>query len=305
VPSHDDEPNLDALLLVPEEISDRWAALAIGFRFQQEMLRQVHDPVPTANFAQANGFYPFEKVSDWCLGYLSAALEHALLWADFTQPLTFTEDHKVVHQFRPAQTLGRATLEAASQAVWILGAGSARECAQRHLRLIRWDYDERRKSLPLEQKSAVTDADKLLLARAKAHFEPDELTMPNGYLFIVREAAAIAKADPQEIEAIWRAASGSAHGRRWPAHVLQEVIPGEEYEAGQHRTLQIPDPQAITRVISAASEASMQGVLRYLHSAGVDINVARERAIRRVGALLPLKPGIDRGDLLRRRLGEF
>lgn len=305
MPSSNDEPNLDALMQVPEEITDRWSALAIGFRFQQEMLRQALDPAPTSNFAQANAFYPLEKVSDWCRDYLTAALEHALFWADFTQPLTFTEDHKVAHRFRPAQTIGRATLEAASQAVWILGGGSAREFARRHLQLIRWDYSERRKSLPIDQKPVMIEADQLLLERAQTHFEPDELTVPNGYLFIVRESASIVRADPDEIETIWRAASGSAHGRRWPAHVLQRVIPGEEYEPGQHRTIQIPDPDAITRVISAASTASMQGVLRYLHSAGVEIEPAREKAIQRVGALLPLKPGVDRQELLRRRPGEF
>ena len=305
MPSDNDKPNLDDLLRVPEVVTDRWSALAIGFRFQQEMLRQVHDPVPTSNFAQANAFYPSEKVSDWCRDYLTAALEHAIFWADFTQPLAFAEDHKVAHRFRPAQTIGRATLEAASQAVWILGGGSVRELARRHLQLIRWDYIERRKSLPMNQKSIMTVADQSLLERARTHFSPDELTVPNGYLFIVREAATIAGADPDASEAIWRAASGSAHGRRWPAHVLQRIIPGEEYEPGQHRTMQIPDADAITRVISTASEASYQGVLRYLHSAGVDIGVAREKAVQRVGALLPLKPSVDRDELLKRRPGEF
>lgn len=301
----DDDQELEALFPVPEEITNRWSSLAIGFRFQQQMLRQVADPASGSNFVQANELYPHEKVSDWCMGYLSAALEHALYWADHAQPLTFTSDHTVTHPFRPAQTLGRATLEAASQAVWIMGGDSAREWTRRHLRLIRWDYDERRKSLPVEEKPKMREADRQLLARAGALFDPEELAIPNGYLFVIREAAEIASLDPQEVEGIWRAASGSAHGRRWPSHVLQTVIPGAECEPGQHRTLQVPDPEAITRVIAAASDLSYQGVLRYLHGARIDIDAARERAVRRVGALLPLKPGVDREDLLRRRPGEF
>jgi hypothetical protein len=305
VPLSSDDSTVDPRLPVPEEVANQWSALAVGFRLQEAMLNQVVDPAPTSNLAAANALYPLEKVSDWCRDYLTAGLEHALLWADHTQPLKFTEDHQVDHRFRPAQTLGRATLEAASQAVWVLGGGSTHEFAKRHLRLIRWDYSERKKSLSLDEKPTMVEADRLLGERARPHFTADDLAVPNGYLFVIREAASIVGVDPDETEAIWRAASGSAHGRRWPAAVLQRVIAGQEYEPGKHRAMLIPDPEAITRVMAAASAVSMQGVLRYLHSAGVDIEAAREQAIQSVGATLPLKPGVDRDDLLRRRPEEF
>lgn len=56
------------------------------------ILHNVEDPSPDSNFAQINAIYPNEKASDWHRSYLTAALEHLLVWADIVAPLRFHPD---------------------------------------------------------------------------------------------------------------------------------------------------------------------------------------------------------------------
>jgi hypothetical protein len=131
---------------VGEAVSREWTEIAQGARLSNHVLQAMPDPTLTSNFAQINAVCPFEKASDWHRSYLGAALEHLIVWADIVAPLKFHPEHEVTFTFRPAHTLGRAAMEAASQAVWMTSGGTAKECARRHLSLIRWDYDEHRKS---------------------------------------------------------------------------------------------------------------------------------------------------------------
>lgn len=130
---------------VDEEVSRAWVEVAQGARLSSHMLSNIGDPADDSNFSVITAMYPWEKASDWCRSYLSAALEHLKLWADYAAPLKFHPQHEVTHSFRPAYTLARAALEASSQAVWMTASTSPRECAVRHLSLIRWDFEEHRK----------------------------------------------------------------------------------------------------------------------------------------------------------------
>ncbi|WP_157741370.1 hypothetical protein [Jiangella sp. DSM 45060] len=215
-------------------------------------MTQLGDPSPISNFVKINEIYVHEKASDWCRSYLRAALEHLLLWAEYVAPLNFPPDHEVTHSFRPAYTLARAALESASQAVWTMAGGSARECARRHLCLIRWDYEEHRKSLPTTNaKQHVQEMDRLLLERTAPAYKEVELKRPNHFT-VLQATAPIIDYVPEDLERIWRAASGSAHGKVWPAIDLQHVVPLAEYEPGHFRTVRIPDVVGMTEALEAA-----------------------------------------------------
>lgn len=89
--------------------ASRLKEIAIGLRVEGEILHSFGDPSEDSPFAEANDLYPWEKASDWCREYLSAALESALLWADFHMPLSFGPETKVDvrhpkerHQLEPA-----------------------------------------------------------------------------------------------------------------------------------------------------------------------------------------------------------
>jgi hypothetical protein len=257
------------------------------------VLAGIGDPAPGSKFQQVNALYPYEKSSDWCRTYLTAALEHLLLWADYVAPLRFHPEQEVVHTFRPAHTLGRAAMEAASQAVWLTAGDSARECARRHLCLIRWDYDEHRKSFsdPAAKKS-VTEMDALLVDRASPSFAADELNQPSHYS-ILRSTAVCAETKPDEIERVWRAASGSAHGRVWAALHLQHIVPLEEYEPGQYRTLRIPDADLMTEVLRIAERMTLYGVLRFADFSGADIGSLVDEAKRWLASVIPIREDAD------------
>lgn len=94
------------------------------------------------------------------------------------------------HTLRPAYTLGRAAIEAASQAVWMTVEPKALECTRRHLSLVRWDYEEHRKSLSGDAaKRKVREADRELLDRVSRQFDKRDLAPP-GYLDVLRGGCA-------------------------------------------------------------------------------------------------------------------
>lgn len=263
----------------------RWKEIATSTRWSQRVLSQVSDPADGSPFAEVNAMHT-ERVSDWCRGFLDASAEHMSHWADFAAPLKWHADHVVNHTFRPTQTLARAAMESAAQAVWIMSSNRSDECARRHLQLIRWDYSEYRKSLPQDRKHIAREQDRRLLEDVREHFAEDELRPPN-YLSVLRETASTVDRDPDEVEAIWRASSGSAHGKRWPTLALQLAMPGEEFEPGQFRTLLMPDPDAMTRALSIADGLLTYGVSRFLQLSGADVTAAHQDAMQWLEAVVP------------------
>ena len=257
------------------------------------MLQAMPDPAPSSKFAQVNAEYPFEKASDWHRSYLSAALEHLIVWADIAAPLKFHPEHEVIFSFRPAHTLGRAAMEAASQAIWVTSGETAQECVRRHLSLIRWDFVEHRKSESDPRcKARVAQRDALLLERAASKFAEADLRPPS-HLSVLRAAALVADLDADEVEAVWRAASGAAHGRVWPALALQHVVPLDEHEPGQFRTLRVPDTGPMTEVLKVAEHMTAYGVLRHADFCGVDIAVMLEQARIWLADVIPYRADAD------------
>ena len=282
--------------LVDPQHHDEWVNMAQASRVMHRVLTSVGDPASGSAFIQINELYPWEKASDWSRGYLTAALQHLLFWADHIAPFKFHPEQRVGHTLRPVQTLARAAIEASAQAVWMLSGNSAQECARRHLRLIRCDIDEQKKSLPLAEKVRMDEADKILLARVSEGCSSKDLG-PISYFDAIRSACLKVDVAPEEAELIWRAASGSAHGKRWPTLALQHVVPGEEYEPGQFRTIMVPDASAMTDVLSLADKMTTYGVLRFADYSGADIGSLLTEAKTWLGGIIPLKEGVTRDSL--------
>lgn len=291
---------------VDEKNTRAWTEIAQGARLHNHMFSAVADPAPGSNFEMINAIYPHEKASDWSRAYVVAAYEHLIHWADFIAPFKFHEDQTTRQTLRPAYTLARAALEASAQAVWMLEGGSVKECARRHLSLIRWDFDEHRKSKASdEDKQKVKDREAVLIERCAEIFTEPETRKPNGYLPVIRDAAQYIDTDPDELERIWRAASGAAHGKYWPSLDLQYVLLGDEYEPGHHRTTRVPDADGITEVLKVAYDMSSVASRRYAHHAGADVNALYIRARQWLIEQVTLKDDADPEILKRLRGSEL
>jgi hypothetical protein len=197
--------------------------------------------------------------------------------------------------------LARATIEASAQAVWLLDTRDPVECVRRHLSLIRWDLQEHRKSkLEPTEKDLIRAREDDLLRRVSQVFQPDDIKPPGGYLDVIRSAcnANGLKLEAAAAERLWRAASGAAHGKYWPTLELQHIQVGDEYEPGQHRTVQLPNSSAMTEVLEAANTMSQYGVVLFAQYSGVDVETVLGEAMAWVAQRIPLKPGTTRADLM-------
>lgn len=278
---------------VPVDAQTRqaWIEIAHAARLADRMLRRVGDPEPRSPFAQVNALYRWEKASDWHRAYAAAALEHLVLWADIVSPLRFDPEQVVQHSLRPAYTLGRAAMEAASQAVWMTATAEARECARRHVALILWDYDEQRKSLAdLDAKARVSDQRATVVERSSGLSADAPLPNPN-HLMVLRGAAPEIACDPADIDRMWRAASGAAHGKYWPSLALSEVTPVAEYEPGHFRALRIPDPAGMTEVLRTAGTMATFAVYRHAELCGADLASLAAEAMAWLKSVVPQDGG--------------
>lgn len=273
--------------------------VAHSARLMQDLLPQVGEPTLTSNFAKINALYPFERASDGCRGYLAAALEHLEMWANHIAPLSFTADAESITRFRPAQTLSRAAIEAGAHAVWVMDATTERECARRHVCLVLDDLEEQRKAALPADKATMVDRRKTMLDRLSGSFTEEEISRFPGYMAIVKDAAITANRkglnapelnDADEIERLWRASAGSAHGKRWPAFTLQTVV--KVLSVAPHTfvaTTQIPDPAAITRILQLADAIVSYGVIQFANFAGYKPQLAEMMAAakERLVAVVP------------------
>jgi hypothetical protein len=289
---------------VDEENTRRWTAVAHSARVHHRVMMTVGEPQPGSNLADVGELYPFEKVADRVRSYITAGIEHMVMWADFTAPLKFHEEQVTNHTLRPAYTLSRATIEASAQAVWILNTLDPMECVRRHLSLIRWDLQEHRKSkLDLTEKRVIQMREDDLIRRVSSVFTAAEIKPPTGYLEVIRSAcdAKSLDLDADAAERLWRAASGAAHGKYWPTLELQSIELGEEYEPNRFRSIQLPNASAMTEVLEAANTISSYAVVMYAQYSGAHVAAILREAMEWLGERVPLKPGATRDDLDRIR----
>ena len=160
--------------------------------------------------------------------------------------------------------------------------------------LVRWDYVEQRKSLVgnAQAQKAVTDLDAKLLERTAVAFPAAELQPPSHYT-VLRSTADHIGLVPDGLERIWRAASGSAHGKVWPTLALQHVVPLTEYEPGQFRTLRVPDAKGMTEVLEVAERMTMHGVLRHADYCKADSHALIGAARVWLASVVPFREDAD------------
>lgn len=254
---------------ISREQSLPWIEVAQSARILRDLFKNIGAPVEGSPLAIVDDLYPVERASTWCRSFLGAALEHLLLWADYAAPLKFHDDAVIEHNLRPAQTLARAALESASQAVWVLAAKNPPDLLQRHFVLILHDLDEQRKAaIKPEDKAQIKARDDALRADLlKAGLSQDDLRA-KGYMELIKYAAAETAgqgsrtgliSDPAEVERAWRASAGAAHGKRWPALELTVPVDGG-------RTM--PDPTAMSNMLKLADAVTAYGVARFADYSG-------------------------------------
>lgn len=282
-------------MLVDEANSRAWTEIAHGTRMHWRMFVNVGEPRAESNFARVDDLYPYERAADRARAYIYAALEHLALWADVAAPLKFhPEQNHVFHQ-RPPYTLARAALEASAQAVWMLDTTDPLECVRRHLCLIRWDLQEHKRStIEAGQKMAVEEREANLLHRITTVCSESETRPPDGYLMVLKMACEANDLDlgKEQVERLWRAASGSAHGMFWPTLALQELMELED-EAGLVHQIRMPDADGITEVLRAAYKMTQHAVLQYANYAGADFVPLIADAMRWMSELVPLEQDAD------------
>lgn len=289
---------------IPRETIEPWVAVAQSSRLLEDILSQIGEPRQGSNFERINALYPYERSSDWCREFLSAGIEHMLLWANHVAPLSFHPDTEVTHTFRPVQTLSRAAVESAAHAVWVMDQSTVQGCIQRHLSVVLDDLDQQRKAAQgSERKNYFKEAKALLLKRSEALNGEMKIDRFPGYMGIVKQAASTVAtkgsadtdlADPAVVERLWRASAGSAHGKRWPALELQFVEPGREIVPGTFETTRIPNPEAITKILNLANAVLTYGVFRFVDYSGYEpeLAVIMTEAQKRLSKKIPRRTDI-------------
>lgn len=283
---------------MPRRIIEQWVAVAHSARLLEDILSQIEAPRQGSNFDKINALYPYERSSDWCREFLSAGIEHMLLWASHVAPLSFHPDTEVTHTFRPVQTLSRAAVESAAHALWVMDQNTVQGCVQRHLSVVLDDSQQQRKAaLGSRRKGYLKEAESLLLERAEAAVGEIHIDRFPGYMAIVKQAASIVAAkgsadtdlaDPAVVERLWRASTGSAHGKRWPAMELQFVRPEREIAPGIFETSRTPDPDAITKILNLTNSVLSYGVFRFADYSGYEpdlpaiIGAAQQRLSKKI-----------------------
>ncbi|MCW2540962.1 MAG: hypothetical protein JWN95_2687 [Frankiales bacterium] len=288
-------------ILIDEDNQKAWIAVAHSTRINERILSRIGDPLPGSNFAKVAELYPFERVADRARAYLRAGLDHLVMWADFAAPFKFHQDQVLNFTLRPTYTLSRAAIEASAQAVWLMDTRDPKECIRRHLSLMRWDLNEHHRSKkgdPGEQ-AMIDIRRRELVSRVSAVFQPEDIAPPRGYLQVIKDACSATglDLDAETAERLWTAASGAAHGKYWTNRDLQTVHVGEEYEPGQHRTVQIPDPAAMTEVLEAANTITGYGVLRFADYSGVNIQSFMDEAVAWLAQNIPLRDEAYLGEM--------
>ncbi|WP_100813164.1 hypothetical protein [Microbacterium lacus] len=285
----DEAPNR---IPVDREQSRSWVEVAQSARLMRDLLTETPPAIDGSPFSIIDGDLP-ESCEKWCRAYLSSALEHLGMWADYVAPLTFHTDAVVHHDARPSQTLARAALESASQAVWVMSSRDPREVLRRHLSLVLADWAEQRKAeVDPKRKEELRQQRLQLLDILETHKinvdDPSYLTLVTAAAQEVRtKFSAGDLGDSAQVERLWRASAGSAHGKMWPSLELRVSVELD----GQPFTF--PDVDAMSAILMLANRVTQYGVFRFIDYAGHEPQLAeRLRATSlRWYARIPKVPG--------------
>ncbi|QKJ18939.1 hypothetical protein [Microbacterium hominis] len=291
----DDDPD-DPFVLSHDEMLPL-IEVAHGARILQHMFEAMGPPLPTSYLGpDADGGRGLREMAEWCEGYLDAAIDHLVLWADYAVPLKFHPDARLTFALRPALTLARAAMESAAQTIWILAAPDSEATASRFFALGVADTIEHAKATPPgpSKDELLAERDRLCEARgvtAKTFRGPT-------YVEMVRYAAELwsdagtgatveAKSDllatpesgpepedepvpaysgahftPDRVEMLWRASAGAAHGKQWVPREFGAMIAD-----GGHR-YRVPSRAAVLEVLKLAEKILTLGLVLYAQMSG-------------------------------------
>lgn len=277
---------------VPDDQSLKFTELAQGSRLIHQMHSRVGDPAAGSNFFRTAEFYPFESIAQQSRRYLDSAFEHLLFWADHVAPLKFHPDQITHFTLRPCFTLARAALEASAQAVWLLSTTDPVECIRRHVCLLRWDLDEQAKWAEGDRKKELRNEDRELVERVAKVFTAEQVRPPNGYLHVLQLACTNEdlQLNAQDVERLWRVASGAAHGKQWPDQEYRRpalTAPAELAAA------LFPDTSTMIAILEAAHQMTQTGALQHAAYSGADIAALIAKARVWMAENMPLKDGVS------------
>lgn len=273
-------------------------AAAHRARFSARLLEIAGRPRAGSKFERLGSPTPYESVERRVAGYLEAASENLIFWADMLAPLKFHPEQQVRVTLRPTFTLSRAAMEAVGQALWMLNATEVRELQRRYLAIVLWELRRRTLSeTDPEEKSRAKLAETDFVAAASRLFDAAELKCPRGYMEFVRSLSEVSgvEFEAEFLEQLWRDASGVAHGHHWVNDVMTETVPSGEDDGG---TTRIPSREALVEVVDVAAQLLNVGVLHYLDYLGADTASLIEETRTWLAEVIPLTDEAAR-DMLR------
>lgn len=278
-----------------------WIEVAQSARLNADVLERLMPP-REGSFLRPTPDDPLKNMAWWCHGFLDAAVDHLLLWADYAAPLKFHPEASIAHTLRPAFTLARAAIEAAAQAIWILSPEDPNVRGARYVVLATWDVNE-------QLKAAVAAE-----ARAELKGRRDEIFAKLGvtarsfrqprYLDMIREAAEFLDLgdsnpamSPDGIERVWRSAAAAAHGKHWPEFEFHDRT-----DAGEGLFLSVPKTEPISEVLQVAERLTSAGMVLFAMHAGrmEDFHALWDEAVARLASRMttvsgePIKPDLPR-----------
>lgn len=238
-----------------------WMEVAASTRLNADVLGRLLPPREGSFLRPTPDDDPLKKMAWWCHGYLEAAADHLLLWADYSVPSATQLGAETVQRLRPVFTLARAAIESAAHVIWALGPEEPAVCGRRFIHLVIWDLDEQTKA------ATTTDAHSELLGRREEMLALFGMTTrtfkPPRYLEMIRYVADFLDngnpASPHtaaRVERIWRSTAGAAHGKQWPEFEFNDHV-----DAGGGLVYSTPRVEAISDVLRVADTFLSAGVV--------------------------------------------
>jgi len=268
-------------LVLSDDQHQEWLKLACTARACELVLKRTSGPQPGSLFDVIDTTYNGEKVSAWTRSYLRAASEQLSLWCDATAPYVTAPGMVSPIRLRPYLLLGRAALESASYALWVLAAPkSVDEWVNRFVQLMAGDFALHRKALV----AGGLDTNRIDRRTAALNARLDEMSMPKpprapGYLDLVKHAAKGTENNAGRWAYLWNAAAGAGHGQNWFGVEGYILLDKTEYAQGHFLTVSVPDPSFVTETIGAACTALEAGTVRWLAAGKHDVKILLDATV--------------------------
>ncbi|MET4144228.1 hypothetical protein [Arthrobacter sp. UYCo732] len=280
------------VVVVSDEERSVWLHLSHEIRTLAHVVESVAGEEVSSELATDDAKFSPEPESAWVRSYLASACEHLGQWADLAIPRHACDqlEFSMLH-FKPQLMLGRAGLECAAQALWVLSPEDESSRLIRHMRLMLVDsYEERKLPAGSARIDELNELEAEISAYANA-MSPGSSLKHISYLKMIREAAAVIGQVPDSWEHLWHRSSAAAHGKKWLSRYAYDLEAGLDGE--QRRDWLAPRPLEISEVVGAAVEALHGAVLLYCKRAGINPQPLWRPAALHAWTLVPARPEFE------------